>query len=137
MAKIKRRLRNFAVKKTGNGKRKAALILSIIAIAILVANVIVYFTAKSMISAEVNKAVIEAQLPADVNPDVISSLFMNLLFTAVMVWLILAVLMIWTTYLLEKGKGKWYLLLICGILSFLTFRFDAGVLGIVASALYK
>ena len=136
MAKIKRRQRNFAAKPR-NGKRTAALILSIIAIVILVANVLVYFVAKNTISAEVQKAVSEASLPSDVSPDEIVGLFMNLLFAAVIVWLIAAVLMIWTTYLLERGKGKWYLLLICGILSLLTFRFEAGVLAIIASVLYR
>lgn len=137
MVKIKRRPRNFAVKKPKNGKRKAALVLSIIAIAILAINVLFYFTAKSVISAEVQKAVADTQIPEGVSAEAISGLFMNLLLTAVIVWLVLAVLMAWTTYLLEKGKGKWYLLLICGILSLLSFRFEAGVLGIIASVLYK
>lgn len=128
--------RKKKVKKRGKG-RKAALILSIIAIIFLVFQSIYYLATKEIILAQIKEALHEFSLPEGITIETIAGTIFNVIFIFSIVWLILAALIIWTTYLLERGKGKWYAMLICGIISLLTLRFDAGILSIISSVLYK
>lgn len=137
--KKKLKTKEVKKKKVRNGKRKAALILSIIAIAILAINTVYYFVAKGTLLNEIKEGL--QKLPGDAlggkDISALVQITLNVMLALAIIWLMLAVLMAWTTWLLERRKGKWYMPVIIGIVALLTLRIETGVLCIIAGVLYK
>lgn len=135
--KVKIKAKPKAVRKRGV-KRKVALILSIVAIAILLANVIYNFAARETLLDGMRQTLSElpAETIGEADVEAVSEMLPTALTTFTIIWLVLLLLTIWTTTLLEREKSKWYILLILGIVTFLTLRIFAGILLIISSILY-
>jgi len=128
--KIKKQIRKGG-RKGRSRKRVAALILSILAIVFLIINSLTALLAKGTILENLQA------IPELIETSELLGLVSGIISFLAVLWLVLAVLIAYMTYLLEKRKKLWYVLLILGIISLVTGRIFAGIFAIVSSILYK
>ena len=130
MAKTKKKGK-MRQKKRSKTRETVALTLALIAIAFLLINSIYAIVAKEKIINEIlqNESLKDIQ---DVVP-----LINSILLVFMIAWLVLAAIISVVVYLIEKGKAKWYWLLILSIISLLIARIDVAIIGTIASILYK
>jgi len=133
----KRTVRPKKVRKTRKTKKivmpkkkkrsTAGFVLALIALIILAINVIFVFAMPGFIANQV----IEAGAA-------IGEGFFNAIFTYALLWLILAIVGLMLMLLYEKKKtNAWWLMLILGIITLVTYRIFVGILFIVAAFCYK
>jgi len=123
------------IKKKNLEKNKTALVLGVIAVIILIANSLYILIAKEKLVTEFQKVL---ETSASVQGQGINFNIAGMLITFAVIWLVFAILIAYTIYLLEKKKFKgWYYLLILGILVVFSARLLAGVLAIISSIVYK
>ncbi len=119
------------IKKRSKGKRKAALVLSVIAMIFLVVYAVYIFVAKDQILDQIQQSLADYPEAAAMFGSI-----STILFAIALIWLVLAVINIFTLYALEHKKKVWYILLIVGIVSILSGRLVSGALNIISSILY-
>jgi len=125
------------VKKTKNIKRMIALILALLATAFLVINSISILIQKNNVVKEIIDELNNASQAGQVEGmDALVSLIPKIILVMVVLWLVLAVVMAYITYLVENKKGKWWYLLIASIFALILTRIDTAVAGVISSILY-
>ena len=117
----------FKLRKIKHSKRDIiALVLALISVSFLILYS-VYFLAE--------KAAVLKLLQDPAYPE-LNSVWPTFIPVISIIWVILAVVMAFIIYKIEKKQAKWYSLLIISIISIIFLRLDTFVLGIIASILY-
>jgi len=125
-------------------KRKTAFILSLVSIALLLIFGILCFIGKAQLFSAIMEKV--SALPVEtlkgLTVSEISGMLLNIILAFSVMWIVIAVLTGWTIFLLERKRGRWYFLLILGILVLFSGIVNLvmilpGILLIAAGVLYR
>lgn len=119
-------------RETNKTKETIALTLALMAIAFLLINAFYLLISRD----KVVVAILESGSLKDTDANILNML-PSLVTSLAIVWLVLAVIMSFIVYFLEKQKCKWYWLLVISIITLFSGRVETLVLGIIASFLYK
>lgn len=121
------------------GRSRVAFILAIIGIAFLVINAVYIFVAKDSVIHQLQATNFSQSLWGISEQEYQDSLstLPSALNTLAIIWIIIAAFAFYVTWRLEKKEGRWWLLLILGIISLIVGRLEACALLIISSASYK
>ena len=137
--KLKTKIKTKIKPARPKSRSKAAFILAIIGIAFLVINAIYVFVAKDTLIKQFQATNFSQSfwgISEQEYQDALSTLPSALNALAI-IWIIIAVFALYLTLRLERKEGRWWLLLILGIISLIVGRIDACALLIISSVVYK
>ncbi|MEM4152845.1 MAG: hypothetical protein QXK80_01875 [Candidatus Pacearchaeota archaeon] len=132
--KKNKKIKKYKNKKESKNNKKEilALTLAMIAVALLIINALYILMDRNKIISEILNS--EEFKTTEIE---VSSIIPTIISILVFSWLILALLFSLSIYFIEKGKWKWYSLLILSFALLVLFRIESFILGIISSFLYK